>query len=251
MQRPLRAGTPRARLGNMQCGSQGRAARHSPCRRGGPARRHARRRSPPPHLRMSQTRPTASMPPEAASDPSHWKATVYTERLCPSCSCRQAPVSQSQRRQVRSKLAVPARGGGPARRPVLQPWRACGQQGGGPWQAAAPGSCSLAGAPKCRPMGWNAMRPSRSVCPVSVRSSLPSADQSLATASVAPLASASASLMRPARGRGQAHRAHSFSAAAQPGTAGWRLASLPRPGGGPHARATHPRWTPLGARQCR
>ena len=56
--------------------------------------------------------------------------------------------------------------------------------------------------PRCRPMGWNAMRPSRSVCPVSVRSSLPSPDHSLAVASVAPEASVTAASMRPGLGAG-------------------------------------------------
>lgn len=57
--------------------------------------------------------------------------------------------------------------------------------------------------PRWRPMGWKAMRPSRSVWPSSERSSLPSADHSLAVESVAPEASVTADSMRPARARQQ------------------------------------------------
>ena len=51
--------------------------------------------------------------------------------------------------------------------------------------------------PPPRTMGWKATRPSRSVCPSSVRSSFPSPLHSRAVASVAPVASAGALSMRP------------------------------------------------------
>ena len=75
----------------------------------------------------------ASRPPDAASDPSGWKATVKTARECPSCSVMHVPLAASHSRHVPSKLAVAT----------------------------------------CAPMGCTARRPRRAVCPLSVCSSRP------------------------------------------------------------------------------
>mmetsp|Transcript_7754 Transcript_7754/g.26697 ORF Transcript_7754/g.26697 Transcript_7754/m.26697 type:complete len:283 (+) Transcript_7754:783-1631(+) len=95
-------------------------------------------------VRRSHTLPMASRPQDTARDPSHWKPTLYTSLLCPSCSSRLVPVSQSHSLQVLSKDAVAT----------------------------------------AKPRGSKATLPSRPVCPSRVRRSFPDADHSLAVESL-------------------------------------------------------------------